>query len=96
LQLSEQRFQAIWSATADAMALSNADGIVLAANPAYYELYGYPPEQVIGHSFAMIFPAGQRASAITQYQEIFRRRAALPVYERKQLEMMTAYPAHRY
>jgi PAS domain-containing protein len=39
LLLSEQRFHAIWEAAADAMALSNADGIVLAANPAYYQRY---------------------------------------------------------
>jgi PAS domain S-box-containing protein len=81
LQFSEQRFQAIWDAAADAMALSDADGVVLAANPAYYELYGYSPEQVIGHNFAIIFPVDQRASAIAQYKEIFRLRPVLPIYE---------------
>jgi PAS domain S-box-containing protein len=81
LRLSEQRFHAIWEAAADAMALSNADGIVLAANPAYYQLYGYPPEQVLGHSFAMIFPADQRASAVAQYEALFQRRTDIPVYE---------------
>ena len=66
LRLSEQRFQAIWDAAADAMALSNAEGIVVAANPAYYQLYGYTPEQVLGQSFAIIFPAAERPNAVDQ------------------------------
>src|SRR5579864_8522591 len=53
------------------MALSDAAGIVLAANPAYYELYGYRPEEVLGKSFALIFPADERAVAEAQYHEIF-------------------------
>lgn len=61
LRLSEQSFHAIWDAAADAMALSDAEGIVFAANPAYYHLYGYAPDQVLGNSFAIIFPEDQRA-----------------------------------
>jgi PAS domain S-box-containing protein len=81
LRLSEQRFHAIWDAAADAMALSNADGVVLAANPAYYQLYGYSPDQVLGNSFAIIFPDDQRDAAVAQYKDIFNNRKVLPVYE---------------
>jgi PAS domain S-box-containing protein len=81
LLLSDQPFSAIWEAAADAMALSDADGIVLAANPAYYQLYGYSPEQVLGSSFAIIFPPDQRASAVAQYAALFHSRTAPPVYE---------------
>jgi PAS domain S-box-containing protein len=81
LRLGKQHFHPIWEAAADAMALSNAEGIVLAANPAYYQLYGYTPEQVVGHSFAMIFPAEQRASVVAQYKTLFQSRAAIPIYE---------------
>jgi PAS domain S-box-containing protein len=81
LRLSEQRFHAVWDAAADAMALSNAEGIVLAANPAYYELYGYSPEQVVGQSFALIFPADQRPSAVAQYMALFQQRTDIPPYE---------------
>jgi PAS domain S-box-containing protein len=63
------------------MALSDAEGTVFAANPAYFELYGYPPDQVLGHSFAIIFPAKQRASAVAQYAATFQSRTVLPVYE---------------
>jgi PAS domain S-box-containing protein len=81
LRLSERRFHAIWDAAADAMALSNADGIVLAANPAYYHLYGYSPDQVLGNSFAIIFPEDQREGAVAQYRDIFRSQMIIPVYE---------------
>jgi PAS domain S-box-containing protein len=81
LRLSKQRFNAIWEAAADAMAVSDADGIVVAANPAYYQLYGYQPDQVIGHSFAIIFPEDKREWAIGLYREFFQSRSVVPRYE---------------
>src|SRR4051812_6287059 len=81
LRLSEQRFSAVWEAAADAMALSNAEGIVLAANPAYYQLYGYSPEQILGQSFALIFPADHRLDAVDQYKAIFAKGTDVPVFE---------------
>jgi PAS domain S-box-containing protein len=81
LQLSTQSFQAVWDGAADAMALSNAEGIVLAANPAYYKLYGYLPEQVLGQSFAIIFPPDQRPNAVAQYTTLFQHRTDIPTYE---------------
>ena len=53
------------------MALSDASGTVLAANPAYFELYGCAPDEVLGRHFAWIYPAEQRASAQAQYESIF-------------------------
>jgi PAS domain S-box-containing protein len=73
--------QAVWEYTADAMALSDAEGIVRAANPAYYQLYGYTPAEVIGASFAMLFPKDQRAQAIAHYQMVFREELVVPAYE---------------
>src|SRR5690242_14903211 len=81
LQRSEQRFQAIWNAAADAMAVSDPDGIVLDANPAYYNLYGYPADTVLGNSFAIIFPAHQRAAAVAAYRALFQARIDIPAYE---------------
>ena len=49
-------FRIVWERASDAMAFSDADGIVLAANAAYLGLYGYSADEVIGHSFAIIFP----------------------------------------
>jgi PAS domain S-box-containing protein len=71
----------LWENTSDAMALSDRDGIVVAANPAYYELYGYGPRDVLGKSFALIFPFDQRAWAEEQYQEIVRSSVPPPVMQ---------------
>ena len=70
-RVSEARFQAVWEAMSEAIAVSDPDGIVLAANPAYLTLYGYDEAEVVGHSFAIIFPAEQRESAAAQYREVF-------------------------
>jgi PAS domain S-box-containing protein len=69
----------LWEHAPDAMALSDASGTVLAANPAYYELYGYGPDEVVGKNFALIFPIEHRAAAQVQYQEIFDSEAAPPM-----------------
>ena len=80
-QESERRFQAVWEAATDAMALSTPDGIVLAANPAYYRLYGYTPEEVIGHDFSLIFPKEQREWAQELYNYIFQSPTIGPAVE---------------
>lgn len=68
---SEQLFRAVWEASSDAMAISTADGIVQAANPAYYRLYGLSPEEVIGKDFSVIFPSEQREWAMKLYNYVF-------------------------
>src|SRR4029450_8129181 len=81
IEQSPAFYQAVWEHTADAMALSDAEGIVLAANPAYYQLYGYTPDLVLGNSFAIIFPEDQRAWAVEQYTALYQSRKDIPVYE---------------
>ena len=71
--------QALWEGASDAMALSDYEGIVQAANPAYYRLYGYTPDEVIDHSFAIIFPPDMREWAMTQYQAVFHTYTPIPV-----------------
>jgi PAS domain S-box-containing protein len=71
----------LWEQTSDALALSDEAGIVLAANPAYHQLYGYGPDEVLGKSFAVIFPSEQRATAEAQYQEVFRSAVPPPVVQ---------------
>jgi PAS domain S-box-containing protein len=71
LQASETHYRTIWSATNDAMVLSDSHGIVQEANRAYLELYGYSEAEVIGHTFAMIFPEEQRAWAMAEYEAAF-------------------------
>jgi len=70
---------AIWECSVDAIALSDPAGVVLAVNPAYQQLYGFTPEEVVGKSFTVIFPEGQRAAAEAQYREVFQAPAPPPV-----------------
>jgi PAS domain S-box-containing protein len=74
LQESEEKFRTVWETAADAMVLSDPEGIVLDANPAYLELCGYPSEQVIGRKFSVIFPEDQLERAEQQYCAVFNSR----------------------
>ena len=81
LRTGEARFRAVWEATSDALALSDPDGTVLAANPAYLGLYDYGEDEVVGRSFAVIFPEEQRAWAEEQYRAVFADPSPPPAYE---------------
>src|SRR6476659_2738269 len=78
---SEARFRAVWESSADAMALSDAQGTVLDANTAYLELYGYSYDEVVGHNFAVIFPESFREQANELYQLAFNSRDIPPAFE---------------
>ncbi|MEP7358935.1 MAG: PAS domain S-box protein, partial [Anaerolineales bacterium] len=78
---SEAWLRSVWDLAADAMVLSDPDGIVLAANAAYYQLYGYSAEQVLGHNFAIIFPESERAAGIALYHQVFRDSSVPPRFE---------------
>lgn len=67
-------FQAVWESAIDAMALSDPNGIVIAVNPAYCHLYGYDEDELVGQSFAVIFPEAYRAQAEAEYRLYFTDR----------------------
>jgi PAS domain S-box-containing protein len=67
----ERVFRTVWEYASNAMALSAPDGTVFAANPAYFHLYGFPLEAVIGKHFSIIFPEEHRQSAQELYDYIF-------------------------
>ncbi|MFL5663058.1 MAG: PAS domain-containing protein [Ktedonobacteraceae bacterium] len=81
LQESGWDFRAVWEYASDAIALSTADATVFAANPAYFRLYGYSPEDIIGKNFSIIFPPEQRQSAQELYDYIFRSPTISPSFE---------------
>jgi len=72
LHENEERLKQVWEVTSDAMCISDPDGIVLAANPSYFRMYGYTAEQVIGKSFEIIFPKSEQEQALEQYKSIFQ------------------------
>ncbi|GAC1321701.1 MAG: hypothetical protein NVS2B16_25970 [Chloroflexota bacterium] len=80
-QSSDRLFQAVWDSAADAMVLSDARGIVVAANPAYCALYGYRMDEVLGKTFAIIFPDEERDGAIEEYRRIFAEPDNRPTVE---------------
>ena len=69
--ITSGQYQLVWETASEAMALSDARGIVTAANPAYLRLYGFSSAEVVGQSFAIIFPPEVRAWAEAQYQQYF-------------------------
>jgi len=81
LHENEERLQQVWDVTSDAMCLSDADGIVLAANPSYFRMYGYTAEQVVGKSFEIIFPEAEREQALAGYKSIFHSEKIPPAFE---------------
>ena len=50
-------------------------------NPAYCALYSVNPKQVVGHSFAVIFPEEERAAAVEQYHAVYTDPVSPPSYE---------------
>lgn len=68
---SEAQLRLVWEQAPDAMVLSDAEGTVRMANPAYYALYGYGPADVLGQNFAIIFPEAARADANKHYRQSF-------------------------
>src|SRR5258708_7524113 len=81
LQDREQRIRTIWESASDAISVSDKQGKVLAVNPAYYQLYGYKPEDVLQKNFAIIFPKEQRQYAIEQYRTLFKSENIIPFFE---------------
>jgi signal transduction histidine kinase len=50
-------------------------------NPAYFRLYGYAPEAVLGKSFSVIFREEQRPSVKAQYTDMFRGEVPPPMFQ---------------
>jgi two-component system phosphate regulon sensor histidine kinase PhoR len=65
--------RAAWDAVADALAVSDSHGVVIAVNAAYCRLYGFAEQQLVGQSFAVIFPEQVRPAAEEQYRAVFER-----------------------
>lgn len=81
LRESEERFRMTWEIASDAIALSDHDGTVLFANPAYHKMYGFEPGEAVGQTFAVIFPPGERQAAVEEYRSIFNSEVVPPAFE---------------
>jgi len=81
LRESEERFRQVWESTSDAMCISDASGLILAANPASFRLYGYTPEQIIGQSITVTVPEENREQLMEQYRTVFLSDFIPPTFE---------------
>ncbi|MCA9978313.1 MAG: PAS domain S-box protein, partial [Anaerolineales bacterium] len=81
LQQEMARFQTVWQISQDAMALSDENGVVIDANPAYSVLYGYDLDEIINHNFAVICPEKSREWANEAYRKTFTNPEIPPVFE---------------
>jgi hypothetical protein len=71
---------ALWETTPDAMVLTDSDGTVRAANPAYCVRHQSTPQLLIGGSVAITLPAAERGVAMAHYRAVFASRAKLNAY----------------
>jgi PAS domain S-box-containing protein/putative nucleotidyltransferase with HDIG domain len=78
---SEERLRLVWESTTDAMAISDAEGIMVDVNPAALRLFGYSREQIIGHSMNENVPEEARNAAIEQYKAVFASDVIPPTFE---------------
>ena len=62
LQISERRWQGFYENTAVGIALIDADGKIMKANPALQQMLGYGPKEILDVSLVDISEASQRAS----------------------------------
>jgi two-component system cell cycle sensor histidine kinase/response regulator CckA len=75
-QRSEDRQRALTDPASEAILTIDANGDILAANPATAELFGYPMDRIVGSSITMLMPAALRdrhLAAIAHYLSSGRR-----------------------
>jgi acetyl-CoA synthetase len=69
---SEEQYRAIFNVSVDAINLWNPDLRMIDANPAYFEMYGYSREEVIGKSL----PSGLPSDYVDALNPLIRRTLA--------------------
>lgn len=74
-------FDSVWQSASDAMALSDENGKVIAANSAYFLLYGYSENEIVNKDFAIIFPSESRKWARDIYRKRFIEKHIQPKIE---------------
>jgi PAS domain S-box-containing protein len=80
-RLNDLHIQALWESVVDAIMLTDADGRVLAVNPAFCTLFGYTVEQIIGSNFAILLPQERREAAHAEHRQLFRGHESARHYE---------------
>ena len=77
LKASEERFRMVWEAAGDAMVLVNLQGFVLAANPAYFDLFRVTRDDVIDKHFTDFIPTQNLEMVEKDFQTVLSDEARL-------------------
>ncbi|GAB4212884.1 MAG: hypothetical protein OHK0022_49290 [Roseiflexaceae bacterium] len=72
LQESEARFRAVWEHALDGLVVTDADGTIRFANPAFCRITGYPADVIIGQSFQVLVTERHLPTAQQNYQQRFQ------------------------
>jgi PAS domain S-box-containing protein len=56
LRESEAKFRMLWKTAMDAVLMVDVDNVIRFANPAMRDIFGYPPDELIGKNIAMLQP----------------------------------------
>lgn len=77
---SVRTMRSLWKSLPDAMVVTDANGTVRAANPAYCARHGSTPQLLIGQSIALTYPEPERVTAMAHYRAIFASRVPPHTY----------------
>ena len=69
LHRAKEHVEAILNNSSDAIVLARADGKIRQINPAFYNLFGYSDDDIIGKSLTMLV----RANHVAKFEEAFQR-----------------------
>lgn len=70
-QTSEWMYQAIWESVADGIVLTDANGVILKANPAFAQLHHQEPHCLVGQHISALYAAEAQASVAARYESLF-------------------------
>jgi two-component system, cell cycle sensor histidine kinase and response regulator CckA len=81
LRKSEALLRLVWDTAAEAMRLTDADGTVVLANPAYCRLIGRPAEELVGRPLVQAYAGPRGAEILRKHGERFATQSARAFFE---------------
>ncbi len=83
LRKSETLFRQVWENSRDGKRLVNKDGIILLANPAYCQMVGKPPHEVIGQIYSSVYAKDQQSGLLATFRQRIGTNSIITHYEKK-------------
>lgn len=66
---SEEQLRLVWEGSTDGMCLTDRDGTILRANPAFARMFAMPLEDLAGQPFTSCYGAGHRPPVLAEYRQ---------------------------